>query len=330
MLGERQSEAVAWHQLGIVYAAAKHWEPAERAYRASAELEEASGNRTGVARTWGQLAQMFRARGRPQEAEGWYRKALAVWRESADPGALAITLNNLADLLRGHPDRLDEARVLAEESLALRRTLDPAAAEIWTSYNVLAAIAESQGDSQSAARYRREERAAFRGFAGSRHALREHGPLIAAVVGTVARPQHRAELEQALEPMIEHGWATLVAAIRRILDGEHDADTLCEPLDRGDALIVQTILEGLRDPDSIRDLTDPPDADDQGRSGAAEDARALLARHAPLILAVLAAAAEPLLREQLTLVANSPDRRVWKERISRQGAKHAKKSAILW
>jgi hypothetical protein len=42
------------------------------------------------------------------------------------------------------------------------------------------------------------------------------------------------------------------------------------------------------------------------------------------------AAAEPLLREQLTLVANSPDRRVWKERISRQGAKHAKKSAILW
>jgi hypothetical protein len=63
-------------------------------------------------------------------------------------------------------------------------------------------------------------------------------------------------------------------------------------------LIVQTILEGLCDPDAIRDLTDPPDADDQGRSGAAEDARALLARQAPLILSVLAAA-EPLLREQL-------------------------------
>jgi hypothetical protein len=30
-----------------------------------------------------------------------------------------------------------------------------------------------------------------------------------------------------------------------------------------------------------------------------------------------------------TLVANSPYREVWKERISRQGAKHAKKSAIL-
>jgi len=298
-LGEPQSEAVIWHQLGIVYAAAKHWEPAERAYRAAAELTEASGNSAGAAKTWDQLAQMFMTRGKPQEAEGWYRKALTVGRESAEPGELSSTLNNLASLLRGLPDRLDEARVLAEESLALRRTLDPAAAKIWASYGLLAAIAESQGDSQSAARYRREERAAFRGFAGSRHALRRFGPLIAAVVESVAQPQHRAGLEQALGPMIEHGWANLVAAIRRILDGERDADVLCEPLGYEDGLIVQTILEGLRDPDSIRDLTDPPDADDQGRSGAAEDARALLARHAPLILAVFAAAAEPLLREQL-------------------------------
>jgi tetratricopeptide (TPR) repeat protein len=88
----------------MVYAAAEHWEPAERAYRAAAELDEASGNRTGAAQTWDQLAQMFQARGRPQEAEGWYRKALAVRRESADPGELGITLNNLAALLRGFPE----------------------------------------------------------------------------------------------------------------------------------------------------------------------------------------------------------------------------------
>ncbi|MBV5347882.1 tetratricopeptide repeat protein [bacterium] len=263
-LGEPQSEAVAWHQLGMVYADAEHWEPAERAYRASAELNEASGNRTGAARTWDQLAQMFKARGRPQEAEGWSGKALAVERESAEPGELSATLNNLADLLRGLPDRLDEARTLAEESLAIKRTLDPAAAEIWTTYSILAAIAESQGDRQSAARYRREERAAYAGFAGSSHALRRQGALIAAVVESVARPQHRAGLEQALESGIERGLANRVAAIRRILDGERDADALCEPLDREDALIVQTILEGLRDPDAIRDLTDPPDADEQG------------------------------------------------------------------
>jgi tetratricopeptide (TPR) repeat protein len=263
-LGEPQMEAVAWHQLGIVYADAEHWEPAERAYRAAAELKEAGGNRTDAAGTWDQLAQMFKARGKPQEAEGWYRKALAVRRESVEPGELSSTLHNLVALLRGLPERLDEARALAEESLALRRTLDPAAAEIWKTYSLLAAIAASQGDRQSAARYRREERASYAGFAGSRQALRRFGPLVAAVVASVAQPQHRAELEQALEPEIERGWATLVAAIRRILDGERDADALCEPLGYEAGLIVQTILEGLRDPDSIRDLTDPPDAEDPG------------------------------------------------------------------
>ena len=299
-LREPQTEAVIWHQLGIVYAAAGHWEPAERAYRSSAEIKESSGNSAGAAQTWDQLAQMIKASGRPQEAEGWYRKALAVRRQSADPGGLAITLNNLADLLRGLPGRLDEACALAEECLALRKALDPAAVEIWKTYNILAAIAESQGDRQSAARYRREERAAFSGFAGSRHALRRHGPLIAAVLETVARPEQRAELEQALEPLIERGRGNLIAAIRRILDGGRDADALCEPLGYEDGLIAQTILEGLRDPDAVRDLIEPQDPEDRDRPDGAPDARALLARHAHLILAVLAAAAAPLMREQLT------------------------------
>ena len=299
-LREPPVEAVIWHQLGMVYADAGHWEPAERAYRSSAEIKESRGDGAGAAQTWDQLAQMIDASGRPQEAEGWYRKALAVRRQSADPGELAITLNNLADLLRGLPGQLDEARALAEECLALRKTLDPAAAEIWQTYQILAAIAESQGDRQSAARYRRDERAAFSGFVGSRRALGRFGTLIAAVLETVARPEQRAALEQVLEPMILHGWGNLVAAIRRILDGGRDADALCEPLDREDALIVQTILEGLRDPDSVRDLTEPQDPADRDRPDGAPDARALLARHAHLILAVHAAAAEPLMREQLT------------------------------
>jgi hypothetical protein len=41
---------------------------------------------------------------------------------------------------------LDEARELAEECLALCRTLDLDATGIWTTYSILADIAESQGD----------------------------------------------------------------------------------------------------------------------------------------------------------------------------------------
>ena len=118
----------------MVYAESSRWEPAERAYRAAADLRQRLGLITGpngAATTWNQLAKMIAARGRPAEAEGWYRKALAAERGAADPGSLAITLNNLADLLAWLPDRLDEARALAEDALALRRTLDPAAAETW-------------------------------------------------------------------------------------------------------------------------------------------------------------------------------------------------------
>ncbi len=86
--------------------------------------------------------------------------------------------------------------------------------------------------------------------------MRQYGAVIAAVVQTVAQSQHRDELEQGLAPLIEHGWGNMVAAIRRVLDGERDPEALCEPLNYRDALIVQTILAGIRDPESIRDLTE--------------------------------------------------------------------------
>ena len=45
-------------------------------------------------------------------------------------------LSNLADLLRTQPGRLDGAREPAEEALAIDKTLDPDAAEIWKTYGL--------------------------------------------------------------------------------------------------------------------------------------------------------------------------------------------------
>ncbi len=53
-------------------------------------------------------------------------------------------LNNLADLLRSQPGRLAEARELAEEALGISKTLDPGAAQIWTTYNILAEIKDRE------------------------------------------------------------------------------------------------------------------------------------------------------------------------------------------
>ena len=95
-------------------------------------------------------------------------------------------LSNLADLLQHQPGRLAEARQLAEESLAIKQTLDPGAAEIWTTYNILAQIADQQSRPAEAAEYRRLARESKRRFAGTAHEMRRFAPLIAAVVGAVA------------------------------------------------------------------------------------------------------------------------------------------------
>ena len=52
----------------------------------------------------------------------------------------------------------------------------------------------------------------------------------------------------------QRGWTNLVAATRRILGGERDADTLCADVDYEDSMIVETILAGLADPSPLSDL----------------------------------------------------------------------------
>jgi tetratricopeptide (TPR) repeat protein len=167
-INEPASEAVAWHQLGMVYQKAEQWEQAEQAYRQSARLREEQGllgGMIGAAGSWDQLAQVCMFTGRKAEAEQWYRKALAARRAADDRPGIARTLSNLADLLVKDPARLDEARRLAEEGLAIDETLDPAAAQIWTTYEILARIAAQQGNNSQSAEYRSKAEQAFAPYA---------------------------------------------------------------------------------------------------------------------------------------------------------------------
>jgi tetratricopeptide (TPR) repeat protein len=153
-LGEPASEAIYQHQLGRVFQEARQWDQAERHYRESAVLEEHCGNLAGAAQTWTQLANVCRLSDRPQAAEHWYRKAIEGGLATGDTLGIATGLSNLADLLREHPGRLAEARQLAEQSLAIKETLDPGAAEIWLTYGTLAEIADRQSRPVEADKYR--------------------------------------------------------------------------------------------------------------------------------------------------------------------------------
>ncbi len=168
-INEPAHEAIYTHQLGMVYQQAEQWEAAEQAYRQAARLMEEQGllgGRNGAGSSWQQLAQVCTATGRPAEAEQWCRKALKAHRAAEDWPGIARSLNNLANLLADDPARLDEARSLAEEALAIKETLDPAAMQIWTTYTLLARIADQQGDESRAAEYRSKAERAFAPYAG--------------------------------------------------------------------------------------------------------------------------------------------------------------------
>lgn len=154
---------------------------------------------------------------------------------------------NLAALLYNQPSRLSKAQQLAEEAeaLAIKQNLDPAASRIWTTYNLLAKIATTQGETQQAQEYRQKARLAKAAFAGTQYELQKYEPLIIAVVAAVADQTAAEELEPLFTKCSEKGWQQLVTAIRRILAGERSIEALWDDLDADDSMIIQAIIDRL-------------------------------------------------------------------------------------
>lgn len=249
-LNEPMREAMYGHQLGIVFEEAGQSEAAEKAYRDSARIAEALEEFTGAAHSWNQLARLSEDAGKLQAAESWYRKALDGYRIGGAGANLSKTLSNLAYLLQNRSGRLAEARQLAEESLAIKKTLDPSAAQIWHIYSVLARIADKENNPAQARDYRRRERAAYTNVLGN-HELQRYTKLIDAVHASIngnLAAQHAVSREQEVMHQAGGQWVGLPQAIDHLLAGERDADVLTANLDALPSLIVEAILEGIKEP----------------------------------------------------------------------------------
>jgi tetratricopeptide (TPR) repeat protein len=256
-LNEPESQAVAWHQLGRVYEEAKQWDAAEQAYREAARITEGLGmlaGNNGAIATWNQLALVTEYAGRLEAAEAWYCKAIEGGKAIKDMANVAKMVGNLAELLQNQPNRLSEAWQLAQEALAIFKTIDPAVAEIWKIYNVLAEISDKQHDSTQAQEYRRLSREARAGFAGTRYELRELGSFIAQVVAAADEVEVRQQLEPLLKELAKYVPSSLIASIHQVLEGERDEDVLCEPLDLGSSMFINAILRGIADPETLKPL----------------------------------------------------------------------------
>lgn len=122
---------------------------------------------------------------------------------------------------------------------------------------------------------------------------RMHAPFIHAVVGALRDRSRIPELLPALAAAEQQGYAGLVGALRRIVDGSRDA-SLKLGLDEEDRVIVDAVLRGLENPASLPPLDQQPD----GRAAAPGLAAMITAsgRGDAQALAALANMAEQMLR----------------------------------
>jgi SagB-type dehydrogenase family enzyme len=190
-LQEPEMEAAAWHQLGRIYHRRRQWDEAERHYREAARVSEERGDLALAAQTWNQLAVCAQDAGSPEAAEAWLRKAIDAVRRIGDPALLGHCLSSLAGLLQGQPGRLAEARQLAEEALFVAQGRDPASADAWTRYGVLAEIIDKEARTAAAG----ESRSALEMQARDYRELQQRAPLICAAL---ARLDHAASHGRAI------------------------------------------------------------------------------------------------------------------------------------
>ncbi|MEE3718732.1 CHAT domain-containing protein [Tumidithrix elongata RA019] len=254
-LNEPAMEANSWHLLGNTLYESNQLESAEWSYRQSVQINEAIGNLVNAAMIWNQLAIMCKDAGRLMEAEEWCRKAINGFRDSGNGTMADKALENLANLLQRFPNRLNEAKQLAEESLAIKETLDPAVAQIWNIYALLAQISDQQGDPAQAKEYRCLSRSA----AGTKYKLRQSAQQF---IDSVVRSFHDAEIRQQLESQMQSAlpeWQNLIVAIRQIFNGQRDEDILCEKLGVEDSQIVLAILHGIAAPETLKAFMPTPD-----------------------------------------------------------------------
>lgn len=80
--------------------------------------------------------------------------------------------------------------------------------------------------------------------------LQSHAGLIHRVVMHCNNPGSVPDLEQVLQQAEDNDWTQLVATIRNIMSGNRE-ETLLAGLDNEDRTIIESILNGLRDPATL-------------------------------------------------------------------------------
>ncbi len=89
--------------------------------------------------------------------------------------------------------------------------------------------------------------------------LQTHASLVLAVVQTIHNAELKPHLDQVLQQSAQNGWQSLVTVINKIVAGNRD-QALLNNLDEDDSVIVDSILRGLQDPETLPKVEQSGDA----------------------------------------------------------------------
>ncbi len=253
VLSDPTMEALILHNLGDIATSRSEWLDAEQYYRKSVTISELLNYKAMTAENYAALAIVVDVNGRPSEAEGWCRRALEL-DEQIHPNSPIHSehLNNLAAILfkavqagQAPVTRLAEAKVYAEQSLAISETLGLLEG-VWKTLGLLAEIFSREGVIESARYYRCREREAFASFTGNCDYIdRVQGRLISDIAAAVNGDVEARNTVQRFLPQIEAGGWHIANATQRIWSGERDWHSLAENLDLLDALLLLRVLEKI-------------------------------------------------------------------------------------
>jgi len=89
--------------------------------------------------------------------------------------------------------------------------------------------------------------------------LQTHASLVNAVVQTIHNTALKPHLDQILQQSAQNDWQELVKVINKIVAGSRES-SLINGLDDEDAVIVDSILRGLQDPNTLPKIEQSGDA----------------------------------------------------------------------
>lgn len=223
-LGEPNSVATAWHQIGIVHQRAGQSQAAEDAYRRALAIKVRLGDTANQATTLNQLGNLYDQLDRFEEAAAFYRQAADRFKD--DRAKEGVARSNLAGTLC-KLKRLDDARQEIEQAIVCRQGLGHAAAP-WKTWNILSNIETDAGRLPEAQQARRQAIEAYRAY---RRDGGENQDPDGRLCNTICQQVHAGQIGEAQE-------------LLRQLEAAPELPDWLPPL----LLVLQAIVAGSRDP----------------------------------------------------------------------------------